>query len=372
MDVQESGGGGGAGEKEALRRCFAIIGSTVTRKRISEHPKEWAPFDRYNDIIPLPYETRYKLRTPDLKRDYLNANWVGGRRSYIATQAPTMDTVGDFWLMVMETRARSIFMLTRFVEAGKIKADTYFPQGDAGGTPAYYPIRSAAAEGTSSVFGPPIGYIKVECTWKQQTEYATLRRIRVTRISPDEDERTVNDPPPHELLHVYYEGWPDAGVPARVSDLAALVSMPDAQGKESAPVVVHCSAGIGRTGVFLLVRIALDRGMRAGDPQAFCELLGQLRASGRFSLVGTPDQMVFAYETLGSLAPGAPPSQLPKPIGFEQTNTYEGPPLCGFCGVRTARFRCLHRCATMRMNPQTAYCSQRCCSQHCFAERYAM
>ncbi|XP_062913778.1 receptor-type tyrosine-protein phosphatase beta isoform X1 [Mobula hypostoma] len=189
--------------------------------------------NRYNNI--LPYDsTRVKLTyiDDDPCSDYINASYIPGcnfRREYIATQGPLPGTKDDFWKMVWEQNVHNIVMVTQCVEKGRVKCDHYWPfDHDA----LYY------------------GDLIVQMLSESVLPEWTIREFKICNEDQLDSARVVR--------HFHYTVWPDHGVPETAQSLIQFVrTVRDYinRSPNSGPSVIHCSAGVGRTGTF----IALDR-----------------------------------------------------------------------------------------------------------------
>ncbi|XP_050438870.1 tyrosine-protein phosphatase non-receptor type 4 [Adelges cooleyi] len=225
--------------------------------------------NRYRDIAPYDC-TRYVLK--DQENDYINANYInmeipgsGIINRYIATQGPLQTTIGDFWQMVLESRSNLIVMVTALVEKGRQKCAKYWP-----------PINETLE-------------VKHDLTVKTVSEETETSNIIVYRQLELTDLMTNETRP---VTQIQYGLWPDHGVP---DDSDRLLSLVDAVRKERAgvvePVVVHCSAGIGRTGVIILLETALCL-LEAGQPVYPLEIVRQMRDQ-RAMMVQTSNQYKF-------------------------------------------------------------------------------
>ncbi|XP_017776427.1 PREDICTED: receptor-type tyrosine-protein phosphatase alpha-like [Nicrophorus vespilloides] len=179
----------------------------------SKYPKK----NRYVNVLPN-VNTVVKL-TGD--SEYINANYIKDYKDenmYIATQGPLKTTFTDFWRMVWQESASIIVMLTNLVENDKAKCEKYWPE-----------------ERTAKKYG----YIKVYC--KKSVKYLDFE-VRTFNLTLGEDVKDV--------VQYHFTTWPDNSVPIRppslVNFLRKIISV------QTFPIVVHCSAGIGRTGAFIL------------------------------------------------------------------------------------------------------------------------
>ncbi|KAM9771865.1 receptor-type tyrosine-protein phosphatase beta isoform 2-T2 [Syngnathus typhle] len=203
--------------------------------------------NRYNNI--LPYDsTRVKLSCldDDSCSDYINASYVPGsnfRREYVATQGPLPATKDDFWRMLWEHGVRVVVMVTQCVEKGRVKCERYWPCYD---ETAYY------------------GELLVQMTSESVLPEWTVRDFR---ISPERGGA------PRAVRHFHFTVWPDHGVPEGTHALVQFVRTVREFADRSAtpgPTVVHCSAGVGRTGTF----IALDRLLQELDAESGVDVYG--------------------------------------------------------------------------------------------------
>ncbi|XP_047431012.1 receptor-type tyrosine-protein phosphatase beta [Mugil cephalus] len=204
--------------------------------------------NRYNNI--LPYDsTRVKLSylEDDPCSDYINASYVPGnnfRREYIATQGPLPGTKDDFWRMVWEHGVHNVVMVTQCVEKGRVKCDQYWPPDR---EPLYY------------------GDLVLQMMSESVLPEWTIREFRIT----SESSRSY----PRVLRHFHYTVWPDHGVPESSQSLIQFVrTVRDYvdRSPSTGATVVHCSAGVGRTGTF----IALDRVLQQLDSKGTIDLYG--------------------------------------------------------------------------------------------------
>ncbi|XP_015607014.1 tyrosine-protein phosphatase non-receptor type 2 isoform X2 [Cephus cinctus] len=232
--------------------------------------------NRYRDVAPYDH-TRIILRKGPC--DYINANLVRmdhAHRQYILTQGPLPNTTGHFWLMVWEQNSKAVLMLNKVIEKDQVKCHQYWP-----------------LEGSSdhTMMFPDVG-LKVEYVSKTEFSDYTTRILRLTDVETKESR---------EILHFHYTTWPDFGVPqSPVAFLQFLVDVRQsgALDQNVGPPVVHCSAGIGRSGTFCLVDTCLvlieENGLNSVDVQ---EILMEMRRF-RMGLIQTPDQLRFSYAAI--------------------------------------------------------------------------
>ncbi|XP_058513742.1 receptor-type tyrosine-protein phosphatase S isoform X3 [Ochotona princeps] len=228
------------------------------------------PKNRYANVIAYDH-SRVILQPIEgiVGSDYINANYVDGYRrqnAYIATQGPLPETFGDFWRMVWEQRSATIVMMTRLEEKSRIKCDQYWPNR---GTETY-------------------GFIQV--TLLDTIELATfcVRTFSLHKNGSSEKR---------EVRQFQFTAWPDHGVPEYPTPfLAFLRRVKTCNPPDAGPVVVHCSAGVGRTGCFIVIDAMLER-IR---PEKTVDVYGHvtLMRAQRNYMVQTEDQYSFIHEAL--------------------------------------------------------------------------
>ncbi|KAI5729489.1 hypothetical protein M8J76_003060 [Diaphorina citri] len=190
------------------------------------------PKNRYTNIFPYD-SSRYKLQPVDDEEgsDYVNANYIGGYlspRQYIATQGPLCSTVDDFWRMCWESRTPAIVMLTQCIEKHRDKCYKYWPSDQ-------HPMRCA----------------DIEISLQDVCHYGSwvLSELRMCRGG---EHRMIS--------HYHFTTWPDSGVPSSPNTLVSFVlSFRTHISPAQHPIVVHCSAGVGRTGTFIALDTVLQR-----------------------------------------------------------------------------------------------------------------
>ncbi|XP_071318352.1 receptor-type tyrosine-protein phosphatase beta-like isoform X2 [Trachinotus anak] len=206
--------------------------------------------NRYNNI--LPYDsTRVKLSyiDDDPCSDYINASYIPGnnfRREYIATQGPLPGTKDDFWKMVWEQNVHNVVMVTQCVEKGRVKCDHYWPFDQ---DPLYY------------------GDLIVQMLSESVLPEWTIREFNICSEEQLSFTRLVRQ--------FHYTVWPDHGVPETTQSLIQFVrTVRDYVNRApgSGPTVVHCSAGVGRTGTF----IVLDRVLQQLDTKDTLDIYGSV------------------------------------------------------------------------------------------------
>ncbi|XP_042268585.1 receptor-type tyrosine-protein phosphatase eta isoform X4 [Thunnus maccoyii] len=224
------------------------------------------PKNRYNNV--LPYDSsRVKLSIihGSPYDDYINANYMPGynsRKEFIAAQGPLPTTVNEFWRMIWEKNVQTLVMLTRCIEQGRVKCEQYWNSGT-----------------------KHFENITVKTTSEIPLEDWTIRDFDIKNMKTAET-RTVRQ--------FHFTAWPDHGVPETTELLISfrhLVREHMDQYSRHSPTVVHCSAGVGRTGTF----IAIDRLIFQIERENIVDVYGivhDLRMH-RPLMVQTEDQYVF-------------------------------------------------------------------------------
>uniref|UniRef100_G3QMB7 protein-tyrosine-phosphatase n=1 Tax=Gorilla gorilla gorilla TaxID=9595 RepID=G3QMB7_GORGO len=225
--------------------------------------------NRYGNIIAYDH-SRVRLQTieGDTNSDYINGNYIDGYHRpnhYIATQGPMQETIYDFWRMVWHENTASIIMVTNLVEVGRVKCCKYWPDD----TEIYKDIKVTLIE----------------------TELLAEYVIRTFAV----EKRGVHEI--REIRQFHFTGWPDHGVPYHATGLLGFVRQVKSKSPPSAgPLVVHCSAGAGRTGCFIVIDIMLDMAEREGVVDIY-NCVRELR-SRRVNMVQTEEQYVFIHDAI--------------------------------------------------------------------------
>lgn len=237
--------------------------------------------NRYRDVSPYDH-SRVTLEKEDSEEDYINASFVevpGASRKYILAQGPLEHTAGDFWLMVWQQKSRAVVMLNRVIEKGTVKCAQYWPLG------------SAAGYEDDMIFEDVS--LRVTLTGEEESSNFTTRWLQIEDMATG-DKR--------EVLHFHYTTWPDFGVPTSATAFLNFLNVVrEAGGLDSSygPAVIHCSAGIGRSGTFCLADSCLVMIEKHGTLACIDirKLLIEMR-SYRMGLIQTPDQLRFTYLTV--------------------------------------------------------------------------
>ncbi|XP_056893125.1 protein tyrosine phosphatase receptor type Fa isoform X3 [Takifugu flavidus] len=232
------------------------------------------PKNRYANVIAYDH-SRVILSTMDgiPGSDYINANYIDGYRkqnAYIATQGPLSETLSDFWRMVWEQRTCTIVMMTRLEEKSRVKCDQYWPGR---GTETY-------------------GMFQVAMLDTVELATYTIRTFALYKNGSSEKR---------EVRHFQFIAWPDHGVPEYPTPtLAFLRRVKACHPPDSGPMVVHCSAGVGRTGCFIVIYSMLERMKHEKSVDIYGHVTC-MRAQRNY-MVQTEDQYVFIHEALSEAA----------------------------------------------------------------------
>ncbi|XP_068195894.1 receptor-type tyrosine-protein phosphatase F-like isoform X5 [Antennarius striatus] len=228
------------------------------------------PKNRYANVIAYDH-SRVVLTSVDAVpgSDYVNANYIDGYRkqnAYIATQGPLPETLSDFWRMVWEQRSSTIIMMTRLEEKSRVKCDQYWP-----------------SRGTET-------YGMIQVTMLDTVELATYSVRTFALYKNGSSEK-------REVRQFQFMAWPDHGVPEYPTPILAFLRRVKAcNPPDAGPMVVHCSAGVGRTGCFIVIDAMLERMKHEKSVDIYGHVTC-MRAQRNY-MVQTEDQYIFIHEAL--------------------------------------------------------------------------
>ncbi|XP_028306230.1 protein tyrosine phosphatase receptor type Db isoform X20 [Gouania willdenowi] len=236
------------------------------------------PKNRYANVIAYDH-SRVILSSIDgvPGSDYINANYIDGYRrqnAYIATQGSLPETFGDFWRMIWEQHTANIIMMTKLEEKSrmpsyffsKVKCDQYWP-----------------TRGTET-------YGLIQVTLLDTVELATYSVRTFALYKSGSNEK-------REIRHFQFTAWPDHGVPEHPTPfLAFLRRVKACNPPDAGPLIVHCSAGVGRTGCFIVIDAMTERIKHEKTLDVYGHVT--LMRSQRNYMVQTEDQYIFIHDAL--------------------------------------------------------------------------
>ncbi|XP_049626741.1 receptor-type tyrosine-protein phosphatase C [Suncus etruscus] len=254
-------------EFQSIPRVFSKSPSKDARKPFNQNK------NRYVDILPYDYN---RVELSDINGDagstYINASYIDGfkePRKYIAAQGPRDETVDDFWRMIWEQKATIIVMVTRCEEGNRNKCAEYWP----------------SMEEETRTFGDII--VKIH-EHKRCPDYI-IQKLNIT----NKKEKTNG----REVTHIQFTSWPDHGVPDDPHLLLKLRRRVNAFSNFfSGPIVVHCSAGVGRTGTYIGIDAMLE-GLEAENKVDVYGYVVKLRRQ-RCLMVQVEAQYILIHQAL--------------------------------------------------------------------------
>uniref|UniRef100_A0A8C6BJ46 Receptor-type tyrosine-protein phosphatase U n=1 Tax=Monodon monoceros TaxID=40151 RepID=A0A8C6BJ46_MONMO len=221
---------------------------------------------------PMPAYDRHRVKLHPLlgdpDADYINANYIDGyHRSnhFIATQGPKPEMVYDFWRMVWQEHCSSIVMITKLVEVGRVKCSRYWPED-------------------SDMYGDiKITLVKTEILAEYVVRNFALERRGYSAR--------------HEVRQFHFTAWPEHGVPYHATGLLAFIRRVKASTPPDAgPIVIHCSAGTGRTGCYIVLDVMLDMAECEGVVDIYNCV--KTLCSRRVNMIQTEEQYIFIHDAI--------------------------------------------------------------------------
>ncbi|KAL3319582.1 hypothetical protein Ciccas_001747 [Cichlidogyrus casuarinus] len=288
--------------------------------------------NRYANVIAYDHSRVVLATLPGVPgSDYINANFINGYRkskSYVATQGPLPKTFTDFWRMVWEQNSRVIVMMTRLEERARVKCDQYWPSKGQQLYPMYGPLTGTKGSAISKAF--ITGAFQVTLKEANSYAYYTTRVLQIQKFGhPSEvtDKRLLQNMDTvdyqrneglvpvsevREIRHYQFTAWPDYGAPDQAQPLLLFIRKVN-QGRaaiqqqiklnsrtrappEVGPTVVHCSAGVGRTGAFIVIDSQLERLKQEHSVDVY-GAVNRMRCQRNF-MVQTEEQYAFLYDIL--------------------------------------------------------------------------
>uniref|UniRef100_A0A8D0XCL7 Receptor-type tyrosine-protein phosphatase C n=1 Tax=Sus scrofa TaxID=9823 RepID=A0A8D0XCL7_PIG len=254
-------------EFQSIPRVFSKFSIKDARKPFNQNK------NRYVDILPYDYN---RVELSDINGDagsnYINASYIDGfkePRKYIAAQGPRDETIDDFWRMIWEQKATVIVMVTRCEEGNKNKCAEYWPSMEEG----------------SHAYGDVI----VEVNEHKRCPDYIIQKLTITNRKEKVNGRAVT--------HIQFTSWPDHGVPEDPHLLLKLRRRVNAFSNFfSGPIVVHCSAGVGRTGTYIGIDAMLE-GLEAENKVDVYGYVVKLRRQ-RCLMVQVEAQYILIHQAL--------------------------------------------------------------------------
>ncbi|XP_032243017.2 tyrosine-protein phosphatase Lar isoform X2 [Nematostella vectensis] len=250
--------------------CIRTPGNFSWDHSLKEENK---PKNRYQNIVAYDH-TRVAISELDgiPGSDYINANFIDGynhRNKFIATQGPVSNTFDDFWRMVWEHGCSGIVMVTNIVERGKLKCQKYWPSAN----PEEY------------------GRLVVTPLEEEELSHYVIRKFCIEIANSDVES------PAREIVQYHYTAWPDHGVPTHATSLLSFIRrIRNSVSRDAGPIVVHCSAGVGRTGTYIVLDAMLDQMSKEGAVDIF-GFVSHTRLQ-RNMMVQTEAQYIFIHDAL--------------------------------------------------------------------------
>ncbi|XP_069823599.1 receptor-type tyrosine-protein phosphatase C [Dendropsophus ebraccatus] len=253
-------------EFQSIPRVFSKFSVKEARKPYNQSK------NRYIDI--LPYDDNRVVLSEihgELGSDYINASYINGfkePRKYIAAQGPKEETMNDFWRMIWEQKSTIIVMVTRCEEGNRNKCAQYWP----------------SKEGETKSFGD----VNVKISQEKFFPDYIIRKLHIN----NRREKSERD-----ITHIQFTVWPDHGVPDDPNLLLKLRRRVNALSNFfSGPIIVHCSAGVGRTGTYISIDAMLE-GLEAEGRVDVYGYVVQLRRQ-RCLMVQVESQYIFIHKSL--------------------------------------------------------------------------
>uniref|UniRef100_A0A8D9ETX6 protein-tyrosine-phosphatase n=1 Tax=Cacopsylla melanoneura TaxID=428564 RepID=A0A8D9ETX6_9HEMI len=315
-----------------LRREFQLLNSLSVERAQPTHVAVQTcnrAKNRYINVLPYDTTRVHLHRESTSDSDYINASFVkgfSGDHEYIAAQGPKPDTVADFWSMILQHRVAKIVMLCSFLEKGRVKCEKYFPDH----VNEYFVYNN----------------IRVGCTSQSVETHYTCTHLRITR-----DSEVL------EVKHYHLRDWQDFGIPGGPDVLVNFCNLVRNDTPSSQLTVVHCSAGVGRTGTYIACDILLQCLNDNRKLNIFRTVL-DLREQ-RAHMVQSEAQYVYLYQSLTNAVES---SDVVKLRSGDTTPTTPTKDDAALFQLRTAELNNNSSCSNSNTTPTTPTNSNPSCS----------
>ncbi|CAC5380716.1 Tyrosine-protein phosphatase non-receptor type 5,Receptor-type tyrosine-protein phosphatase R,Receptor-type tyrosine-protein phosphatase eta,Tyrosine-protein phosphatase non-receptor type 7,Receptor-type tyrosine-protein phosphatase beta [Mytilus coruscus] len=217
-----------------------------------------------------PYDHSRVVLTGDTKHDYINASYINSydrEKAYIASQGPKKNTLRDFWHMVWQANVCKIVMVTKLEEERRKKCEPYWPKT----------VNKATM----------VDNYRLTMT---EEIYHTIYvyRLIILHNKTNQQERNIH--------HFHFTQWPDHGVPDSIKLVNFYRKVKSKKCDKNGPMVVHCSAGVGRTGTFIAVDALYEHGKKVG----YVDIMEyvQMMRKDRMNMIQTHEQYLVVFEAL--------------------------------------------------------------------------
>ncbi|XP_072022932.1 uncharacterized protein [Amphiura filiformis] len=206
----------------------------------------------------------------DPHSDYINACYIKGiknKKHYIATQGPSDMTLGDFWRLIWQEEVAVVVMACNLIEEGKQKCSKYWPD-----------------------INVPVSFGGISVSLNGEEKKGKECTIRRLTASKDGEEGS------RELTQIHYTEWPDKDVPKHCTPVLKYIKQVKKHHNGKTPLLIHCSAGAGRTGTIIAIHAMMDLAdsMKQVDIYNFvCSM-----RNNRPHMVQTSDQYIFVHDAL--------------------------------------------------------------------------
>ncbi|XP_052105008.1 receptor-type tyrosine-protein phosphatase epsilon-like [Mytilus californianus] len=273
-----------------------------------------------------PYDHSRVVLKGDTTHDYINASYIDNyekEKAYIAAQGPKNETLRDFWHMIWQEKVGKIVMVTQLKENHKIKCAKYWPKS----------------------VTKPLAVNNYIVTMKEEREHTVYVYRLLTVLNKNDtnvQERTIH--------HFHFTQWPDHGVPDSIKLVSFYRKVKIEKCYQNGPMVVHCSAGVGRTGTFIAIDALYEIGKNVGYVNVM-ECIEIMRKD-RMNMVQTYEQYEAVFEALLELFT-VPETSIPKNDFCKYISDQEHKTLPRNQNMYKLQFQRLE--ALRPLNPQSAY-----------------